>query len=599
MNEITINTSSGSLFCREWRTCENADEAFLLLHGVESHSGWFSEIGRELALQGHSVLAYDRPGWGKSQGQRGHLESYNDEIKRIEELANALRVHHSKVHLVGLSWGGMLALYAALRRKVLFDSVTLIAPGIIAESDLPIKDKLLAAGGIICNKPQLLLDIPINLNHFTKVPEFADYIKNDHLRNKQVSASFCFETLKMRSFIKEQASKRTLPPTLLLLAGNDQIINNTATKELLESKPEVQIVEYANKEHSLVFECPQEVVKAICENAAKSPSLSKSVVVFGAGAVGSTVGGLLALGGVQTTLVAREKHANIINNTGLTIKLGSASRIIKNNLSAVTQASEITTPPDLVILSVKSFDTPDALEQLAPVINEKTTILSLQNGVSNERMIAQKLPKNTVLGGAICAYLNFAEPGKIEWSNDRGGLAAGLFSGDDYTGMSVAQLLRASGMEVTYCNDAMQVKWSKLLLNTAFNAINAATGLSTAQILSDKKYSALSVNALREGFAVMKAQGIEPINLPGYDVRKLGLLCKAPLLIARKVLAKITAKDTNTISSMQQDLKRGRGKTEISEINGAIVSAGEKAGIQTPANRELCAMIEQQNNEDK
>ena len=69
------------------------------------------------------------------------------------------------------------------------------------------------------------------------------------------------------------------------------------------------------------------------------------------------VGGLLALGGCKTTLIARQKHADIINEKGLTVQIGSGQRIIKDNLTAVTSIDEVTEVPDIVIIAVKSFDT--------------------------------------------------------------------------------------------------------------------------------------------------------------------------------------------------------------------------------------------------
>lgn len=592
MNATKINLPSGEeIFCREWTPEKPNGEVVLLLHGVESHSEWFSDTAEELIRAGFAVFSYDRPGWGRSEGIKGHLESYADALTQLEELAVSLRVKHSKIHLAGLSWGGLFALYTSLRRSIYFDSLTLIAPGIFQKSPLPLLDKLQVASGILLNNPQKMVSIPINTEHFTKRADKTAFIKDDKYRTKEVSASFCFETLKMRKFCQEFTAKRQLIPTTLLLAQNDEIIDNQQTGQLFCNKDEVRMIQIPDTEHSLIFEATAKVAEEIIRNAAKSRQTGKRVAIMGAGAVGSAVGGLLALGGNDVTLIARKKHVENINNNGLILELGSGSRTITKNLQAVENAADAGSNLDLVIISVKSFDTKNALKDIKPMIGKNTVILSLQNGISNEDKIREAYPKNTVLGGAICAYLNFVEAGRICWTDDRGGLAVGLHSGDEAAAREAVEILQTTGMEVVYCSESKRVKWSKLMLNTAFNAINAATGMPTAEILADEKYGTLAVTALREGFKVMQAQHIEPINLPGYEVGKLGKLCKAPIFIARKILAKITAKEKKTVSSMAQDVQKGRGLTEIAEINGAIVDYAKIYAIATPANNELCQML--------
>lgn len=597
-----MNTASkvvlrgSSVVCREWVPSCPGKEAYLLLHGVESHSGWFSELGDALAARGFSVFAYDRPGWGESAGLSGHLASYNDELARLEALVASLRVRHERVHLAGLSWGGMLALYTALRRGLLFDSVSLIAPGIFPSICLTASDRLRAIGGILFKNPLTTVAVPINPIHFTQHPDKIAYILQDPLRNKRMTASFCFETYKMRRFCAEVTPCRTLPPLALLLAGADKIIDNAATRDLLQKQAGILIHEFPGAEHSLVLECPEQVADVLVENASRQRITGRTVAVLGAGAVGSMVGGLLAQGGCTVSLIGRQAHVDAVNERGLHLRLGGGGRYIRDNLHGFQTPEEALAAngqPELLLITVKNFDIEQALEQARPLVGPRTVLLSLQNGVGNERKIAQAFPQNTVLGGAICAYLNFAGPGEVVWSDDRGGLAVGLFSGEREAAGAAAELLRVSGMEVVSSPDAARVKWSKLLLNTAFNALNAVTGLSTAEILAHPEYGVLAVQALREGFAVMAAQGIVPLDLPGYDVRKLGKLCRMPVAIARRVLARVMANEVKTISSMRQDVLRGKVRTEITELNGAIVEAGKRAGIATPANDRLCELMQQ------
>ena len=127
----SVRLSTGQeLFTREWQPQDKARGVVLCLHGVESHSEWFEEVAAELARRGLAAFAFDRPGWGRSAGVRGHLAAYADAVRQVAEVASTLRERYAEVHLAGLSWGGLLALYVALRRGPLFDALTLIAPGI-------------------------------------------------------------------------------------------------------------------------------------------------------------------------------------------------------------------------------------------------------------------------------------------------------------------------------------------------------------------------------------------------------------------------------------------------------------------------------------
>ncbi|MBN2711736.1 MAG: 2-dehydropantoate 2-reductase [Planctomycetes bacterium] len=644
--EINV-TSDGNLLAREPEG-RGVKGVILCLHGVESHSEWFEEVAAHLQYAGYIVFAFDRVGWGCSDGVRGHLSSYAFALRQVSEIATSLRNNFGSCHLAGLSWGGLLAMYSALRRGILFDSVTVIAPGIFPADNLSFTQKMRVAGGVLLGDPKKSIPLPINADHFTTRQKRTEYIKSDPHRVTSVSASFCLETLKMRKFVEEFSSKRKIPPSQLLLAGSDSIIDNAKTADLLGKIMPVK--NYEGKIHSLVFEDPERVASDIlslagsvgnvsgCKTSAaviaparkaedetplpkvlysfnaevpgadseeQKPALDadsdeangagKHCVIMGAGAIGSLVGGLLALGGHKVTLIGREKHADKINSEGLRLKLGHGERIIKDNLRAVTSPDEIKGKVDLLIFSVKGFDTEKAIGQVAPIVSGETAILSLQNGLGNEPKIKTAFPGNILIAGMICAYTEFLAPGEVAWKDDRGGIAGAPFQSDAKTARAVWEsLMPDTGMESPFfdCeNGALRLKWSKLMLNVAFNALNAVTGLPTGEILAHPEYGSLSARALREGFAVMQAKGIEPLDMPGYPVRALSRLCRLPVFIVRKALAWKTGKEDTGASSMRQDMQKKRGFTEIDDINGAVVAAGAECGIPTPANEKLCEMV--------
>ncbi len=577
--------------------------AFLLMHGMESHSGWFIDCAARLVRNGWAVIAFDRPGWGKSPGLRGHMASYHDLVELTAGLAGQIRRKYRSVHLAGMSWGGMAALYLALRRSWLFDSVALIAPGIATRSDLPLREKAKAAHDALRGERKKLLRPRFRPEHFTRDPQWRQYIENDPDRVTEVTTSFCIETLKMRRFIREQAGKRRLPPTLCLLAGEDEVIDNDSTAQLCCKAG--ALVEYIPRAaHTLVFEKPAQTAGIIdhhaeeARKAAETESRSAQrgpVWVAGAGAVGGAVASLLSFGGRETGVLVKPEQYATLKNNGITLHCGKAARRA-DTLSFADDPRRLPPGPRLVILAVKSFDTRAVLSQLRSQVPEESVLLSLQNSVSNEEAIASAFPRNTVIAGAVCASLEMAAPGSIRQAGDRGGLAAAAFAGDPGFAQAVWEgTLPLTGMECRWYSHpqaAAEVKWSKLMLNTGFNALNAATAMPSSALLANPLYGDLAVAAMREGFAVMRRLKLHPLDLPGFPVSKLFFLLHAPSLLARRILAWQAGRGEEAASSMRQDVAKKRQHTEIHELNGTVVALAKQLGITAPANEKICRLME-------
>ncbi len=585
------------VFCRLWGE-EGAADVALCLHGVESHSEWFEEVAAALGEKKWACFAFDRPGWGRSEGERGHLSSYRAALRLVVAAATALRRRFGRVHLVGLSWGGMLALYAALRRGLFFDSVTLVAPGIWPAARLPWRSVFRVAAALAANAPQRRVRLPIDVAWFTRRQDRTAYIQRDAYRVTEVTASFCLETLKMRRFIAVHLPRRQARKCRALLAGDDRIVDNARTEQALRSAGSA-ISLFAGAAHSLVFESPQRVAEEIIANGSQGRSgQGMRILVAGAGAVGGLTAGLLALAGERVTLLARPAQAQAIAADGLRIAMPEGERQVRE-VEAVADAAAAGGQPDLVVLAVKGFSTAAALADLQPVIGPATAFLSLQNGVESEAMIAQAYPQHPLWAGAICAYTAATAPGHIFWLDDRGGLALAPVDGLALSGVccpeKMLRLWRSTGMETRLALEdgaAARVKWSKLMLNVAFNALNAATGLSAAEILAHPEYGALATEVLKECCAAMAAQKIKPLDLPGYPVSKLAWLCRLPRPLLRRALAWFLRHEPGGASSMRQDMLIGRKQTEAAFINGAVVKAGQRLGLATPANERLWQWVD-------
>jgi 2-dehydropantoate 2-reductase len=151
-----------------------------------------------------------------------------------------------------------------------------------------------------------------------------------------------------------------------------------------------------------------------------------------------------------------------------------------------------------------------------------------------------------------------------------------------------------TGMECRWyagTNAAARVKWSKLMLNIGFNALNAVTGMTSAELLADPVRGKLAITALREGFAAMKALRLEPVDLPGFPVSKLRFLVQLPVRVARAVLSWQAKQRPEAAFSMRQDVQKNRQHTEIQELNGVIAAMGKRFGFDSSANEELIRLL--------
>ena len=590
-----------SVFCRYWLpdARNKATDALLLLHGVESHSLWFEELAPLLAGQGIAVCAPDRPGWGASPGRKGDLQHYDKALSRIDHYASDLWRDHGKVHLAGLSWGGKLALYAALRRPGTFCSLTLIAPGLCPRNSVSLADKVRVAASTLFFGGRGRIGLPFRDEDFTRRPDKTAFIRSDPHRTHNVTARFCIESLKMDRFIAENIPRLRIPAQLLL-AGDDRIMDNAATDRLfsLAGSESKRVKTHEGAAHSLVFETPQRTAGEIREwtDTPRAPSGGRwRISIMGAGAVGGFLGGLLAAAGHDVTLIGRESQAEAIRNGGLRLRLGGAERKIRQNLRCVTDPAEIGAHQDLAVLCVKSFDTEEAVKDLQPVLAAGTPVLCLQNGVRNEERIREFAPETPVIAGAICAYASMEGPGHVRVESDLGGIALGPSENSESNrrlAVTIQAALQRSGWEIAFHERGTEVKWSKLMLNVAFNAINALTGLGTAEIMRHPRLGPLAVETFGECAKVMRALGINPVALPNYNVALLARVMRLPQALSRRMVARFSQREARGKSSMAQDFSRARGRTEIEEINGAVASIGESHGIPTPANTHLLRMVE-------
>ncbi len=236
---------------------QKSREGVIFLHGIQSHSGWYTASAAYLQKAGYQVFALDRRGSGLNTEDRGHIDDWNilirDIVCFIEE--KRLKGLSEKFHLVGISWGGKLATAFAILHPEFLSSLVLVAPGICPKVGLNPLQRL----SVFLNSlfsPRRAFPIPIDRPEmFTSNLERIRYIRDDPLSLRQCSARFMFESFRMDCFLRRNRTRLKVP-TLLLLAGQDEIVENTELEKFFHALPmkERRVRLFPDAHHTLEFE---------------------------------------------------------------------------------------------------------------------------------------------------------------------------------------------------------------------------------------------------------------------------------------------------------------------------------------------------------
>jgi len=297
------------------------------------------------------------------------------------------------------------------------------------------------------------------------------------------------------------------------------------------------------------------------------------ICVLGSGALGSSIGGVLTEAGLEVYLIDPwTEHVNAMNKQGLKIREGSSERAVK--VRAATECQGIGLA-DLILVLVKSYHTKEAIKNACPIIGDKTVLLSFQNGLGNEDILAEVIGKERVIGGRTFAGGVLLSPGHVIAGRKGKQTYIGELDGRTTERVNeIARQFNQAGLETIISSNIIGIMWDKLLINVATGALSGITRLPYGGLYQVKEVMDCAVEAVSEAIAVAKAMGVE---LTITDPKKIWL--KA----AEKLPPEFKA-------SMLQDIDKG-SRTEIDSINGSVVRLGEKHGIPTPVNRVLVAGI--------
>jgi 2-dehydropantoate 2-reductase len=295
------------------------------------------------------------------------------------------------------------------------------------------------------------------------------------------------------------------------------------------------------------------------------------ILIAGAGAVGGYFGARLAVADHDVVFLARGRNLAALRERGLTVESIDGDIALPRVTATATLAGAA--PVDLAIVTVKSYDTAAIATALAPVVTRETIVLSLQNGVENESLLASALGLPPLLGAMTQIGAELVAPGVVRH------LAEGTIFFGEITGhesprtRALTALFTAAGIRHHVSSQILLMLWDKLAWNAAFNAVGALTRTTAGEGARIPATARLLREAMLEVVAVARAQGI-PLDPERVDTT-----------VAH------AAEHLGTLrTSMLQDVERG-GRLEHDAINGAVVRFGEAVAVQTPLHRVFVALL--------
>lgn len=294
------------------------------------------------------------------------------------------------------------------------------------------------------------------------------------------------------------------------------------------------------------------------------------IAIIGPGAMGCLFSHYLFRAGHELMLLDyRPERARSIAEQG--VRVEEAGELLTTRVPVTADPGAVG-GAELCIVAVKAYATRDALLRSRPLIGPETLVLSLQNGLGNVEAIAGVVPAGQVLGGTTAQGANVVGPGQIRHAGT-GETVIGELKGPGSRAAMLAALFQEAGLEARTTDDLTGLIWSKVIINIGINALTALTRLQNGKLLDYPGTRAVMAAAVKEAAAVAGA----------LDIR---LLYPNP---AERVEAVARATAAN-VSSMLQDV-RARRRTEVDQIQGAVVEAGREKGVPAPVNETLWRLV--------
>ena len=295
------------------------------------------------------------------------------------------------------------------------------------------------------------------------------------------------------------------------------------------------------------------------------------VAVFGAGGVGAYFGARLAEAGAELAVIARGAHLDAIRANGLRVDSVLGDMLLEPAIASASTAD--VGPVDVVLLGVKTWQVPEAMQSLGPLLGAETLIVPLQNGVETVDELASTIGAKHVVGGVCGGFCFIVAPGHVRHI---GGVTFIKFGELDGRKSPRVTALRDAfvhaRVEAAVPDDIHAALWEKFLLVVPFGGVGAVTRAPIGVLLTPPTRELLA-RGMREIEAIAHARGVA-----------------LPKDIVERTLAILDGVNPSGTSSLQRDIAAGK-RSELDEWTGAVVRLGVRAGVPTPLHDFLYAAL--------
>ena len=307
--------------------------------------------------------------------------------------------------------------------------------------------------------------------------------------------------------------------------------------------------------------------------------MSSTILIAGLGALGTVFGTLLKEAGHTVHALTREKYLASLADRRLRVSgIWAEHNAVLDGIHGSIEPLR-NTSFDLIILTVKSYDTAAAIEQVKPLVGRDTLVVIAQNGYGNYETVAEAVGKDHALLARIIFGVKLSAPGRAEVTVIADAVRIGQPQGAVPAGRvkEVASLLNASGIPTAYAENVEAILWDKILYNAALNPLGAVLECTYGQLADNPETRRLMDRIIQEIVLVAQAHHV-PLSWRTAEEYKMHFYTH---------LVPPTAKH---FPSMYYDVKAGK-RLEIDALNGAVVRLAAEKGIRVPVNETITALI--------
>lgn len=311
---------------------------------------------------------------------------------------------------------------------------------------------------------------------------------------------------------------------------------------------------------------------------------------MGAGGVGGSVASRLARNGVEPVVIDTDlDHVRRLREPGL--EVGGLDQGVRTKLAAYTPSdatAELQTPPDVVLLAVRSHATETALGPLVAHLDGSSDVVSLQNGL-NEDKIAAMVGRERTIGCVVGFGATWIEPGRISLDAN-GDLTLGRLDGTTDRRIEAVRDVLSLTFRTSISTNIRGALWAKMLVNS-MTVLGALGGMLTGELLMTRDRRRVVAEIVAEGVDVAVADGVDLPNVFGLvPARFIHDRMTGWLDTMDRVLARVGEAYGAIKSVTWRDIELGR-VTEIDAVTGEIIRRGERVGVSTPLNARVYSML--------